>query len=44
MTRLRRVRIMHIRLGDLRPGQWRELTQEEMDGLEKAGIYRKSFP
>ena len=44
VTRLRRVRIMHIRLGDLRPGQWRELTQEEMDGLEKAGIYRKSFP
>ena len=26
VTRLRRVRIMHIRLGDLRPGQWRELT------------------
>ena len=27
VTRLRRVRIMHIRLGDLRPGQWRELTK-----------------
>ena len=44
VTRLRRVRIMHIRLGGLRPGQWRELTQEELDGLEKAGIYRKTFP
>ena len=43
VTRLRRVRIMHIRLGDLRPGQWRELTQKELDGLEKAGIYRKTF-
>ena len=43
VTRLRRVRIMHIRLGDLRPGQWRELTKAEMDGLEKAGIYRKTF-
>ena len=43
VTRLRRVRIMHIRLGDLRPGQWRELTRDEMDGLEKAGIYRKTF-
>ena len=43
VTRLRRVRIMHIRLGDLRPGQWRELTQAELDGLEKAGIYHKTF-
>ena len=43
VTRLRRVRIMHIRLGNLRPGQWRELTEAEMEGLEKAGIYRKTF-
>lgn len=42
VQRLRRVRIMHIRLGDMRPGQWRELTPEELDGLERAGIYRKS--
>ena len=43
VTRLRRVRIMHIRLGNLRPGQWRELTEAEMEGLEKAGIYPKTF-
>lgn len=30
---LRRIRIMNIRLGKLRPGQWRALTDEEMDGL-----------
>ena len=43
VVRLRRVRILHIRLGDLKPGQWRELTQAELDGLERAGIYRKTF-
>jgi 23S rRNA pseudouridine2604 synthase len=31
--RLQRVRIMHIHLGNLRPGQWRELTPEECRGL-----------
>lgn len=31
--RLQRVRIMHIRLGDLRPGQWRHLTHAELAGL-----------
>ena len=30
VTKLRRVRIMNIRLGGLRPGQWRELTAAEM--------------
>lgn len=30
---LRRIRIMNIRLGKLRPGQWRALTDEELDGL-----------
>ena len=43
VTRLKRVRILHIRLGELKPGQWRALTLQEMDGLEKAGIYRKTF-
>ena len=31
--RLQRVRIMNIQLGDLRPGQWRHLTQAEVAGL-----------
>lgn len=30
---LRRIRIMNLRLGGLKPGQWREVTQEELDGL-----------
>ena len=31
--RLQRVRIMNIRLGNLRPGQWRHLTPAELKGL-----------
>jgi 23S rRNA pseudouridine2604 synthase len=31
--RLRRVRIMNITLGDLRPGQWRHLSEQELKGL-----------
>ena len=30
---LRRVRIMNLRLGSLRPGQWRELTDDELNEL-----------
>lgn len=30
---IRRVRVMNITLGDLAPGAYRELTQQEMDGL-----------
>jgi 23S rRNA pseudouridine2604 synthase len=30
---LKRVRIMHIHLGKLRPGEWRELTAAEIEGL-----------
>ena len=30
---LKRVRIMHLELGDLRPGQWREMTKEELNHL-----------
>ena len=33
VTRLRRVRIMSLRLGGLKPGQWRDLTRKELDGL-----------
>ena len=27
---LKRIRIMHLELGDLRPGQWREMSKEEL--------------
>ncbi len=33
VTHLRRIRIMNLRLGRLQPGQWRELTNEELAGL-----------
>ena len=33
VTRLRRVRIMHITLGIMRPGQWRMLSQQELAAL-----------
>lgn len=33
VTHLRRVRIMNLRLGRLQPGQWRELTADELDAL-----------
>lgn len=34
VTRLKRIRIMTVRLGELRPGEWRELTQPEMAKIE----------
>lgn len=34
VKKLQRVRIMHIMLGKLEPGQWRELTQEEIEKLK----------
>lgn len=33
VTHLRRVRIMNLRLGRLQPGQWRELTAQELSEL-----------
>lgn len=33
VTKLRRIRINNIRIGDLQPGQWRELTQAEIAAL-----------
>ncbi len=36
VTHLRRVRIMNLRLGRLQPGQWRELTDEELRQLMEA--------
>jgi 23S rRNA pseudouridine2604 synthase len=34
VVRLKRVRIMHIAIGKLRPGQWRTLTREETQTLQ----------
>lgn len=36
VTKLKRNRIMHITLGKLRPGQWRNLTEEELNKLNAA--------
>jgi 23S rRNA pseudouridine2604 synthase len=36
VVRLVRVRIMHIRLGDLEVGKWRELTPREQEKLSAA--------
>lgn len=33
VTALRRIRVMNIRLGDLKPGQWRALTDAELTEL-----------
>ena len=35
VTSLRRIRIMNIRLGNLKPGEFRELGPAEMSGLER---------
>ena len=33
VTQLRRVRIINVKLGHLKPGQWRNLTEAELSGL-----------
>ena len=33
VVQLRRIRIMNLRLGNLKPGQWRELTEAELRAL-----------
>lgn len=35
VTALHRIRIMNIRLGKLKPGQWRKLGHQEIESLEK---------
>jgi len=35
VVRLRRIRIMHIEIGDLQKGRWRNLTDKEVRGLMK---------
>ena len=36
VTHLRRVRLMDLKLGGMRPGEWRELTEAEVRALTKA--------
>ena len=36
VTKLKRSRIMHIEVGDLKPGQWRDLTADEMVEINEA--------
>ncbi len=36
VTKLKRNRIMHLELGNLRPGQWRNLTEKELSQLQAA--------
>lgn len=39
---LKRVRVVNIELGDLKSGEYRELSQGEMKGLyEKCGLKQK---
>ena len=33
VTHLRRIRIMNLRIGRMQPGQWRELTEQELNAL-----------
>ena len=33
VKKLKRVRINNLRIGNLQPGQWRELTPDELSGL-----------
>jgi 23S rRNA pseudouridine2604 synthase len=35
VTRLKRIRFMNVKLGDLEPGKWRYLTAEEKKELLK---------
>jgi 23S rRNA pseudouridine2604 synthase len=48
VRRLQRVRIMHVKLGDLGPGRWRELTMREVlelnAALGAAGVNRLRRP
>jgi 23S rRNA pseudouridine2604 synthase len=36
VTKLKRSRIMSVKLGSLKPGQWRDLTDEEMVEINEA--------
>ena len=41
VVRLKRIRIMHIRLGELEPGAYRELTQQEKEQLQSVREEKK---
>lgn len=41
VTKLKRTRIMHIQLGKLPPGQWRNLTRQELQQLNDAVKHSK---
>jgi len=36
VTKLKRTRIMNVHLGELKPGQWRDLTRAEMTAIHQA--------
>ncbi len=36
VTKLKRTRIMNVTLGNLKPGQWRNLTEQEMAEINRA--------
>ncbi|MDD1794030.1 23S rRNA pseudouridine(2604) synthase RluF [Enterovibrio sp. ZSDZ42] len=42
VTKLKRIRIMNVRLGTLKLGEWRELTAQEMDDINAAVVDSKS--
>lgn len=35
VTKLERIRIMNVKLGNLKIGQWRDMTEEELKGIDK---------
>ena len=38
VIKLKRIRIMNVELGDLRTGEWRDLTQNELDGINNSVV------
>ena len=44
VRRLRRVRINSLRIGNLAPGQWRELTGGEVDALLRSIAHSSGLP
>ncbi|MCC4798316.1 23S rRNA pseudouridine(2604) synthase RluF [Enterovibrio norvegicus] len=42
VTKLKRIRIMNVKLGTLKLGEWRELTEKEMDEINNAVAHSKS--
>lgn len=38
VLKLKRIRIMDVKLGELRTGEWRDLTQEELDSINNSVV------